>query len=407
MNLYLIVFLLLGVGTLMEWFYPKHQKKVYWICWTAAAAVLCFRYGQGTDYITYHGIYETVPLLVDLPHAYFFGVYPQEIGWRVLNLLFREAHIPFQVFVLILGLAQMLLIHRFLKRHVSLRTAGLFLSYPVLYVVYMVSGLRQGFAMCLFLGIALDFYLQKKWVRYVLTVLFASLFHMVSLVWLVLVVVYYLPFVWMLAAFFGAVAAGALLQVPAVQQLIMSAVPIHHVIQFFEDGTISLMAIGERLVCCGALLFLYWKYGRKNDTDRNIQLVMKAYLCGICIYMVLMGSSYYASRFSCIFKILECVLVVDLVSERQLLQKAAAVCFFALTLLMGVKNMNAMIAEGGYDTASVHVWNFPYVSIFNPEKINRYLPYDENWQDIYYWSDMYQETWRLEDDYYLCDWKFW
>ena len=56
--------------------------------------------------------------------------------------------------------------------------------YPVLFVTYMVSGLRQGLAICVFLGVALPFYMERKWVRYVLAALVAASFHKVGYVWL-------------------------------------------------------------------------------------------------------------------------------------------------------------------------------------------------------------------------------
>lgn len=406
MNLYLIVFFILGLGAIGEWFRPQYSKKIYRVCWILMTAVLCFRYGQGTDYMTYHTIYETVPCVVDLPHAYFFGVYPVEIGWRVLNLGFRLCHVPFWGFVMILGLAEMLLLHRFLEKHISWKTAGLFLCYPVLFLVYLVSGLRQGLVMCLFLGIGLEWYLQRKWIRYVLLILVLSLFHRGSLVWLILIPISYLPMSAMLAALAGAVLIGGLLLIPGIQQMLMN-IPVGLIIRFFEEGNLSYLAIGERLFSCLLVLFLYKMSDETKCRDKRLEHVLKAYLCGVCIYMLLLSNSYYASRFACMFKILECVMIVQLLQERKWIQTGLAICFFSLTLIMGVKNMNAMIEEGGYDTARIHVWNYPYVSIFHPEKINEYLPYEEEWQRIYYWSDMYQEIWRLEEDDYLCDWKFW
>ena len=66
MSIYLLVFLLLAAGTLLEYFRPQIKTYAYWICWAAMTGCLCFRFGQGTDYVTYQGLYETIPAAIDL-----------------------------------------------------------------------------------------------------------------------------------------------------------------------------------------------------------------------------------------------------------------------------------------------------------------------------------------------------
>ena len=114
MSIYLLVFLLLAAGTLLEYFRPQTKIYAYWICWAAMMGCLCLRFGQGTDYVTYQGLYETIPVAIDLSQEYFCGFYP-EIGWRLLSAAFKMFDAPFWVFASTLGLAEMLLLHRFVK----------------------------------------------------------------------------------------------------------------------------------------------------------------------------------------------------------------------------------------------------------------------------------------------------
>ena len=83
MSLYFLLFLLLAVGALAEWFLPHYEKQIYVVCLAAMTACVCLRYGQGVDYITYHALYETIPPVIDLSKGYICGFYP-EIGWRLL-----------------------------------------------------------------------------------------------------------------------------------------------------------------------------------------------------------------------------------------------------------------------------------------------------------------------------------
>lgn len=410
MSFYFLTFLLLAAGTLLEWFRPQYEEKIYWVCWSVMTICLCFRFGQGVDYITYHALYETIPVAIDLSRGYICGFYP-ETGWRLLCALFKLLHAPFWVFTMVLGLAEMLLLHRFLKKLVPMKTAGLFLSYPVLFVTYMVSGLRQGFAMCLFLGILVPFYLERKWVQYVIGVLIAASFHRVGYAWLILPVVYYIP-VWAMAVLTGLSAAGGiLLQVSAVQQLIVSLVPAYHVKQFLLEGDISLFAVGERIISFGVILGLYyWRKKKEGNISRTTELLMKAYMCGTCFYLLMFGSSYYASRYAVIFKILECAVVVSMAAGRSKPAKGAAAFFFALTLLMGCKNLEAMVRQCGYSDAGIRFWNCPYMTVFNQNAVNQY-PFDSvdedgNWIKVTYEKRMWeiygyniedQQLWMIEE----------
>jgi hypothetical protein len=397
MNLYLIVFLLLAAGTLLEWFRPQHGKRIYWISWTLMTALLCFRYGQGTDYVTYEGIYATIPAVVDWSQGYICGFYP-EIGWRILSAAFKIFHAPFWVFTMVLGFAEMLLLHRFLSKYANQKAAGLYLTYPVLYLVYMVSGLRQGLAICIFLGIAVPFYLEKKWIPYVVSILLAASFHKVGFAWLVLIVVAYVPVPWMLAMVAAATMGGLLLQIGSVQQLLVGLLPFYHVKQFLLEGSISYFAIGERVLSFAVIMVLYvYRTKKPENTESEKESLLKIYICGLCFYMLMMGNAYYASRYSAIFKVVEGALLVWLFMEKTRVTQMGALFFFCLTMLMGVKNLNAIIREGWYDTSKVNLLTYPYISVFDREKINEYLDYSENLENVYRYNIEDQQLWMIEN----------
>ncbi len=397
MNLYLIALFLLAAGSLAERKYPEYEKRLYPFCWLVLTALLCLRFGQGTDYVTYHAIYDTIPVTVDLQHGYICGYYP-EIGWRLVSAAFKLLHIPFQGFAFVLGLADMVLLHRFLEKYVPWKVAGLFLAYPVLYVVYMVSGLRQGLAICIFLGIALPYYLEKKWIPYTAAVILAMSFHKAGCAWFLLVIAAYVP---MKVLFFlaGLSAAGGLvLQIQMVQELVLRLIPLYHMEQFLRGGSPSFFAVGERLVTFGVLAGLYCrKYRAEDKADPEVEAIMKACTCGLCIYMFLFGNAYYASRFAVIFKVLEIMPAVRLMEGRDRTARMAAVFFLSLTLLMGVKNLNAAVREGGYSRLGVHVLTYPYISLFRPERINDYFDYEEKRKEIYGYNIEDQILWIVEE----------
>lgn len=397
MNLYLTALFLLAAASLAEWKYPEYEKKLYLGCWLMLTALLCLRFGQGTDYVTYHAIYETIPVTVDLQNGYICGYYP-EIGWRLISAAFKLLHVPFQGFAFALGLADMILLHRFLEKYVPWKVAGLFLACPVLYLVYMVSGLRQGLAVCIFLGIALPYYLERKWIPYVAAVLLAMSFHRAGAMWLLLVAVSYVPVRAMFCLAGLSAAGGLMLQIPLVQELILCLIPLYHMEQFLLGGDPSFFAIGERLVTFGVIAVLYCRRSHADEkADPETEAVMKAYTCGLCVYLLLLGNAYYASRFAVIFKVLEIMLAVRLTEHRDRIAKTAAVFFLFLTLLMGVKNLNAAVREGGYARQGVNVFTYPYVSLLWPERINDYFDYAKKLKEVYDYNIEDQILWITEE----------
>lgn len=64
---------------------------------------------------------------------------------------------------------------------------------------------------------------------------------------------------------------------------------------------------------------------------------------------------------------------------------------------MGGKNLNAMVSEAYYYRQNgVIIWTYPYISVFNQEKINDYYSYEEGMWKIYHDNVMDQELWRIE-----------
>ena len=417
MNLYLIVLLLLAAGAVLEWFKPKYQQKIFTVCWCVTTAVVALRFGQGTDYATYEGIYRTIPTVIDLSKGYICGFYP-EMGWRLFCAFFKLFQAPFWTVTMAAAVIEMLLLGRFLKKYVPYQTTGLFLSYPVLIFVYMVSGLRQAMAICIFLGLVLPFYLEKKWIQYVIGVLIAASFHKVGYGWLVLVIAYYIP-VWGMVTLAGvAMAGGLFIQIPAVTKLILQLIPSYHMWRFLWDGTMSLFAIGERVVSFVVLLIFYgWFTRQREEVPRQIQLLFKVYSCGVCFYMLMCCNSYYASRYAAIFKVVECAVVTGFVaccrsSEdmmvtekthigtgipfRKYVGTGVMAFFLCLTLVMGIKNLHAAVSEGGYDKLGVNLFTYPYVSVLNQQKINDYYDYQEKTDQMYEYNLEDQQLWMLE-----------
>ena len=79
------------------------------------------------------------------------------------------------------------------------------------------------------------------------------------------------------------------------------------------------------------------------------------------------------------------------------MERAAALFFLCLTLLMGVKNMNASIGEGGYARDQVNVLTFPYVSVFDRDRITEYYDHNAKVKKLYDYNIEDQQLWMIEE----------
>ena len=94
--------------------------------------------------------------------------------------------------------------------------------------------------------------------------------------------------------------------------------------------------MGERLLSSAMILLLYFRHKRNGQNlEKRTELLLKAYMCGVCTYVLLFGSSYYASRYCAIFKVLEGAVLLLLIHKKEWLSKIVLVLFFGLTFFIG------------------------------------------------------------------------
>ena len=189
MSLYIIVGAVLFFCTLIEFTTKKTYQPLYTILFISLSLMLCFRFGQGTDYFAYQYIYELVPKTLNLSKLSALTSIHSEVGWKFLCAFAKIIGINFYTFVAIIGAITMYCLNLFIKKFCPLKITALFIAYPTLYLTYIFSGMRQALILCLFLGVLLDLYLKKKYAKFFFLVLLSSLIHTASLVLLILLLI--------------------------------------------------------------------------------------------------------------------------------------------------------------------------------------------------------------------------
>jgi len=367
-SLYHIVFLWLILCAVLEHISQKTPKILFALSFLVLSAMLCLRFGQGTDYFSYSAIYYTVPgnplqALTAPVHA--------EVGWKILCSFFRAADASFPVFIFFLSVYMMTMLLRFLKHFGGERKMLiLLLCFHTLYMSYFMSILRQAVIIATLLGLLLPWLLQKKYLRFCIVALALSSLHSIALLLLLLPLLrgVQLKVKQCVALVILGFAAGAAFCVVDIAS-ILNRIKEH---AYFIDASISIVAIAERIFTFAVVTFVYYQHlqGKEPDQDDPLHIVYKTYAIGLFLYGVLMWSALISSRTVYIFKVVEiCLLSICLTSCKKS-RHLVLLYFIALSALLYVKNINSYLEQGAYTNANVI--NYPYVSVFDQTDILNY-----------------------------------
>lgn len=377
MSLYLIVLAMLVSFAVYEYRKGKTQEKLYAIAFFVLGMMLCFRYGQGSDYYGYYVNYLLTPKIWEVKRLISINIHG-ELGWRLLCALCRSFAMPFDMVVFFISLFELYCIHRFVSRFCRLKTVALLLMYPTIYLTYAYSALRQGAVLLFFLGFLLEWFYRGKMGRYLIGTLVCVTIHSSAVVFLVL---FALKFIvldgkWALILIVLAAVGGM-----AAQWLLPK---ISSVFATYADSSRSVMAIGERAVSLGIILYVFWDRLKDRKNRKILDMLLQVYLYGAIIYAFLMWNALISARFNIYFKSVELVLFTAALRRPGRLpyvnvrtRDAVAAYLLALNLVMYFKNINSYIAQGDY-FENTNLFNYPWLNIFDMDAAEswRTIPYD-------------------------------
>lgn len=374
MGLYFFVWMVIAGATILieDFRWKRRETLVTSIIFIILLMMLCFRFGQGTDFFTYQDIFYSV--------QDDFSEFPMyllnqrfEFGWLLICNVFRTLHYEFEVFVFVHSLVEMLLIRRFLKMHGQWTPFSLMLIYPTIYMTYLVCLLRQGLVICLFLGILLPLLEEKKTLKYIVGVLLCATIHTGALIYLLLLLpnINYRVKTYQTLFIAAWVIGGFTLTSPG--KAFLNMVTFGRLAYYINTDSGSLFAIIERLVSTMMVTYLFYlvKKSNKSISMERIRWLYCAYLMGQAVYGVFMGMSIVASRFGGYIRFVEIVLIpyciFGLPKKERILTILAFIVFNSAMLY---KNLGSYIDQGNY--RNVSPITFPYVSVFNESEIYDY-----------------------------------
>lgn len=373
MSVYHVVFLWLLAAAAWEVYRQKTPQWLFWGVFGLLTAMLCLRYGQGSDYFSYGHIYYELPtnLWTALGSKDIHG----EWGWKLLCLLGRWLGMPYRAFILAISLWMMGLYQRFLRKFCRMPLVTLLLGWHTLYLTYFFSILRQGLAIGLFLGVLLELLQKRRYLRYALGCLVCASLHSSALVLLALPLLQLIAWKEKHLLLLSAIAwAGGLLLATGVFHGLLQRILPGAVATYLSGGTVSLGAAAERILTFGVIL-LAWRNGTQRTQENRLLLGIAA--GGFALYGALLWMPLVASRTGYLLKVVEIALVGNLIPRKGWRRWALAGFCAVLAGGMYLKNLGSYLDHAAYYSA-VTVWNYPYVTVFRPEAIRDYLepPYN-------------------------------
>ena len=342
----------------------KWEKISYCISLALLTMFLALRFGQGTDWLAYNYIFQGAPSELNFESVFYTDAYHSEIGWKLLNNVVKAFGFDFLLISLGTSFFEMLFLAKFVNRFSPNRALSLLVAFPVVYLTYFFSAMRQGLVIALFLGVMVEWLQKGETVKYFLLTLLAITIHSLSIILFVPLIASRLSFRSLGTALALSGVAGGLL-IPVLPNLASLLAPS------YSGNSISVVALAYR-VMMAALIYLMYSSAKKQESANGLEILIKVYLSGLAIYLLFMGNDLLASRLASPLLAVEIALIPILVkrgSGRMIVPLMLALLL--LIAIMSVKNIDSYIEQGDY-YSSINAFNYPYISVFNQDEIANY-----------------------------------
>ncbi|RKF44749.1 hypothetical protein BCY92_17065 [Bacillus wiedmannii] len=183
--IYYVIFILLGTLFLFDLISEKKFKLLWYFHFIVICIFLIFfaglRYNIGIDYVSHERIYENIQsgLLENFSNT------NQEKGYFILNKIFND----FNVMLFFIALVTLTIKFKVIKDNSIYIFLTLYLYYCLFFIRYDMGLVTQGIAAAIIMY-SYNYIIEKKQVKFILSVLIASLFHISAII--------FIPFYWII-----------------------------------------------------------------------------------------------------------------------------------------------------------------------------------------------------------------
>jgi hypothetical protein len=318
--------------------------------------IAVFRYGQGTDYFGYMYLYNNVDLTSP--------TYQKDIGFSLLCYWSTNIGMSYTTFSSLFALVTMAIFFPFFSNICKKSMIPVFLFYAYIFLIYPVSGIRQGLTLAILLGILCPLLFKKKYVYYYIILFLGSSIHGS------LIVCAILPFIRKInfkkditIALFLIATIISLLNLNLYSILPFELPQNRGIILDSSEDSLNFTGKIFRIIIIIVYLSIPIKYYKGNLLElRNIVFV------GYLIYSFLSFIGTVAARVEIYFRVFE-MLLLFLILYRNLISHIAKYYFMLIALysILFFKNIKSQIDQGDY--VNTNILSYPFISIFNPDEI--------------------------------------
>lgn len=363
--MYWLVFLIIAVCALFEIRNRRISRTGFIIIYATLTLMTVLRQGQGSDYYNYMSIYKEVDYITSNSSALALVAMKDPL-YAGLNYIAIQCGVSYKLFSAIISFIIMMLMYRFYSKTCSKSAVSLFLLYATFYLIYPFSGVRQGLAMAIVLGVLYPLLRNRQWVKYYLVLLVALLIHQSAIICAVLPFIYRIKLQNSILVLI--VGLCSVIMVLGVNWLTMLPLPstIMNRAEYYieESSSPQLLAM---LVRIAAILPIFLVSQKKYSTNPELRGVRNILCVGFIIYSLFSFSDLIASRMAIYFRIFESLFVYQLLYHAKLkkLHMQIGIYYFLIASVLFTKDIGAQIDQGDYKNCNIIT--YPYLTVFDSE----------------------------------------
>lgn len=327
--------------------------------------MITLRQGQGQDYYNYLSIYQEIDYITSQTSALALAAMTDPL-YATLNYIAIQCGVSYKWFSAIISFVTMMLMYPFFRRVCNGSAVSLFMLYATFYLIYPFSGVRQGLAIAIMLGIMYPLLRDGKILRYYLVMCVAILIHQSAIICAIMPIVYRRRLKTSILAFLAVVCSVVmLLKINWIAILPLPSVIASRTEFYVELGT-SAQPLAM-LVRIAALLPIFLLSQKKYNENPELRGVRNLLFAGFMFYSLFSFSDVMASRMAVYFRVFEGFFIYLLLFKSGLrkLNMQLGVYYFLIASVLFTKDIGSFITFGEYKNCNIIT--YPYLTVFDSD----------------------------------------
>lgn len=362
--MYYLMFLL---GMIFIFFKDKYKilLKTYAILLFVFASL---RYGVGQDYFGYKYLYSRY--LSEPLYEFANKLSREEIGFRLLASIFKMLGLSYESFIAFISALTMIIVYIICKKYSILPLLSLLVFYSSFYLVWIFSGIRQGFTIFAAMLLVIYCFNKQRNIMLIIGTFILSLFHASVLI---IIPIYFLAKIkWDKTYLFALTILSIFLSVLPFNFITFLAKlsPIANRVTYYENsnGFINLdfQSFTRIIFVIIAILF----YNSLLEEDKLLNFVLKYYILGAFSYFLFKDIELIASRLSIYFRVFEMLIIPSMIVKASKYKNSTLYGIAVIIFLLTYFNKDLIVMGRNTLYNSDKLYYIPYTNIFNK---NQYI----------------------------------